>query len=91
MNKLIAIIKPILLKSDVTKAGLFGSVARGDNTELSDVDVLVEFPEGKSLLDLVGLKLDLEEALGKKVDVVTYRSLHHLLKAKILSQEVRIL
>lgn len=91
MEEIIAKIKPILIKSDVTKAGLFGSVARGEQTENSDVDVLVEFPPNKSLLDLIGLKQDLEAVLHKKVDVVTYRSLHHLLKDRILKDEVAIL
>ncbi|MEK7617759.1 MAG: nucleotidyltransferase family protein [Patescibacteria group bacterium] len=90
MQEIIDKIKPILVKADVTKAGLFGSVVSGKATKKSDIDVLVEFPDGKSLLDLIGLKQDLEDALGKEVDVVTYRSLHHLLKDRILKEERRI-
>lgn len=90
MQDIIDKIKPILVKADVKRAGLFGSVVRGEANEKSDVDVLVQFPKDKSLLDLIGLKQDLEAVLGKEVDVVTYQSLHHLLKDKILNEEVRI-
>jgi predicted nucleotidyltransferase len=54
---------------------VFGSVARGASTSTSDLDLLVDFEPGRSLLDLTGLWLDLEEALGCKVDVVSSRGL----------------
>lgn len=57
---------------------VFGSVVRADNRDDSDVDLLVEFDKGKSLLDLIGLKLDLEDLLGAKVDVVTPNSLSYI-------------
>lgn len=60
-------------------------------TEQSDVDLLVEFEGRKSLLDIAGLKIELEDALGRKVDVVTYRSLHPLLRERILGEQVPIL
>lgn len=60
-------------------------------TDQSDVDLLVEFEGRKSLLDLSGLKIELEDALGRKVDVVTYRSLHPLLRERILAEQVPIL
>jgi uncharacterized protein len=69
-----------LKKANVTKAALFGSYARGDNTKESDIDILVDLPRGKSLFDLAGLQIDLEEKLQKKVDVVTYRSICSHLK-----------
>lgn len=50
---------------------VFGSAARGETGPGSDVDLLVEMTEGRSLLDLVGLSQDLEELLGVPVDVVT--------------------
>ena len=81
----------ILKKNDVVKAGLFGSFARSEANKRSDIDILVTFKEGKSLLDLVGLKLDLEEKLGKKVDIVEYSAVHPLLKNKILKEQIRIL
>jgi predicted nucleotidyltransferase len=52
---------------------VFGSVARGEATPNSDVDFLVEMEPGRSVLDLSGLILDLEEALGRPVDVVEIR------------------
>ncbi len=54
---------------------LFGSVARGDQRENSDIDFLVDFEPGRSLLDLTGMWLDLETVLGCKVDVVSSRGL----------------
>jgi len=50
---------------------LFGSVARGEAKPGSDVDVLVEMEPGRSLLDIIAIKQDLEDLLGRKVDVVT--------------------
>ncbi len=82
---------PILKKYGVRKASLFGSVVRGELKEDSDIDVLVEFEERKSLLDLVGLKIELEERLKREVDVLTYRSLHPLLRERILEEKVDIL
>lgn len=80
-----------LKKHGVKRAALFGSVVRGEATEESDIDLLVEFKGRKSLLDLAGLKLELEELLGRKVDVLTYGSLHPLLKERILSEQEVIL
>lgn len=86
-NKII----PILRKYGVIKASLFGSIVRGENTEDSDIDLLVELPETASLLELAGLKLDLEEHLKRKVDVLTFDSLHPLLKDKILLEQEAVL
>ncbi|MCX9011166.1 MAG: nucleotidyltransferase family protein [Candidatus Methanoperedens sp.] len=80
-----------LRKNDVKRASLFGSVVRGELTEESDIDILVEFGSRKSLLDLVGLKLELEDVLKRKVDVLTYNSLHPLLKDRILREQKVIL
>ena len=70
----------VLKKYRVKKAALFGSIVRGESTGESDIDLLVEFEGRRSLLDLAGLKLELQELLGRRVDVITYRSLHPLLK-----------
>ncbi|VVB68840.1 Nucleotidyltransferase domain protein [uncultured archaeon] len=67
----------ILRRNDVRRASFFGSIVRGEMTEQSDVDLLVE--------------IELEDALGRKVDVVTYRSLHPLLRERILTEQVPIL
>lgn len=53
-------IYPILKRYDVTKASIFGSYVRGEETPGSDIDILIEFNEEKSLLDLAGLKIELE-------------------------------
>jgi predicted nucleotidyltransferase len=82
---------PVLQRYDVARAALFGSFARGEVGEDSDIDILVEFKGEKSLLDLAGLKIELEELLGRKVDVLTYNSLHPLLRDKILSEQEAIL
>lgn len=86
-KKLIAVLR----KYSVKRAALFGSIVRGELTEESDIDLLVEFEGRRSLLDLAGLKLELQELLGRRVDVLTYRSLHPLLKEKILSEQEVIL
>jgi hypothetical protein len=78
---------PLLYKHDVIKAAFFGSLVAGGFTEKSDVDILIEFPKGKSLLDLVHLKQEIEELISKKVDLVTYNSLHPLLRESILSEQ----
>lgn len=59
-----------LLKYKGRIKGIFGSVARGDDTAESDIDVLVEFTEQADLFDYVGLSLFLEEKLNRRVDVV---------------------
>ena len=64
---------------------VFGSVLRGENRDDSDVDLLVEFGEGKTLFDLVGLKLDLQDLLGTKVDVVTPNSLRYI-RERVLAE-----
>lgn len=75
-DQIISTIKPILQKYGVTKSDLFGSYARGDFNDQSDVDILVDIPKGTSLFDLIYLKEDLEKSLAKKVDIVTYRSVN---------------
>lgn len=81
----------VLKKHDVKRASLFGSIVRGEMNENSDIDILIEFQGKKSLLNLGGLKVELEEKLKCKVDVVTYNSLHPLLKDQILAEQVEIL
>ena len=75
----------------VRSLALFGSVARGEAGPDSDFDFLVEFEEGRSLLDLSGLRLDLEDTLGRPVDVATPNSMHLRLRERILSELVPVL
>ena len=84
-------ILPILKRHGVKKAGIFGSVVKGEARRGSDVDVLVELGRKHvSLLDFVRLELELEEALGRKVDLGEYHALKPLVKERILGEEVRI-
>jgi len=82
---------PILKKQGVKKAALFGSQARGDTKKNSDVDLLVKLPKRFGLFEMGGLKMDLEEALNKKVDLVEYAAIHPLLKKQILKEKISIL
>jgi len=63
---------------------VFGSLARGESDELSDVDFLVEMDPGRSLLDLGGLQYELEAILGCRVDVVTERGLKSRIRERVL-------
>lgn len=85
------IIIPILHQHDVAHAAVFGSFARGSQTEESDLDLLVEFRGEKSLLDLVGLQMELEEILGIDVDVVTHDALHPRIRDRIIKELIEIL
>ena len=67
---------------------VFGSVSRGEETETSDVDFLIDLEDGRSLLDVGGLVMDLQELLGKKVDVVTEEGLHWYIKKSIQSEAI---
>lgn len=84
-------ILPILERYGVIKASLFGSLARDEATEDSDIDLLVEIKKNISLFDFIGLKLDLEEALGKKVDLVEFKAIKPLLREYILKDQLPIL
>jgi hypothetical protein len=69
---------------------IFGSVARGDQHPGSDIDFLVDFEPGRSLLDLTGLWLDLEAVLGCKVDVVSGRGLRPRLASEVIREAVSL-
>lgn len=82
---------PILKEAGVTRSSLFGSYVRGEQREDSDIDMLVDLPEGLSLFDIVEIKYKLEDALGKKVDLVQYDTIKPRLREYILSEQVPIL
>jgi len=95
MNKDIEEIKrkilPILKRYEVKRVGLFGSFVRGEIRKDSDIDILVKIDKDISLFDFVGIKLEIEEALGKKVDLVEYDTIKPILKERILNEQVIIL
>jgi len=76
----------IAAKHGARNVRVFGSVARGEAGEDSDVDLLVDFEPGRSLLDQAGLILDLQELLGCKADVITEGGLYWLLRRRILKE-----
>ena len=81
----------ILRENGTKRASFFGSIVRGEMTEESDLDLLVEFEGRRSLLDLAHLKNELEDAVDRRVDLLTCKSLHPLLKERILAEQVPIL
>lgn len=72
----------------VKRMGIFGSYVNGKPRRNSDVDILVEFNKSADLLDQVGLQLDLQEFLAKKVDIVTVNSLSKYFRDKVMSEVV---
>ena len=90
LKKLKPKIVKILKKHNIAKAGIFGSYARGENKKKSDIDLLVRPPIGMGL-EFIGMKLELEEKLHKKVDLVTYKYIHPQLKNQILKEEIKLI
>ncbi len=80
---------PILLKHGVTRAGLFGSHADQDAQADSDVDLLIAPRSDSSLLDFIGLKLELEDVFQRPVDLVDYRTIKPIIRDRVLAQEIR--
>jgi predicted nucleotidyltransferase len=65
---------------------VFGAMARGDDHEESDVDLLVDIEPGRTLLDLIPLEQDLQQLLGRKVEVLTDGGLNPYLERRILAE-----
>ena len=78
-------------KQGIVKAGVFGSFARREQKKRSDVDILVKLKRGTTLFDLVRYERELKEIVGRKIDLVTYDSIHPLLKQRILHDEVLLI
>ena len=86
MKKIVSILK----RYHVKKIYLFGSYARGEANPKSDVDIIVEFSERKSLLDLVAIEQELTETIGRKVDLLTEKSISPYLIERIKKEMVVI-
>jgi predicted nucleotidyltransferase len=78
-NQLIEICR----QNDVSKIGVFGSMARGEATDQSDIDLLVYFSKRKSLLAVVALERQISTALGRKVDLLTEAAISPYLRERI--------
>jgi predicted nucleotidyltransferase len=79
---------PILKQHDVTKASIFGSFVHGKQRNDSDLDLLVEFNGDKSLFDLIDLKLNIEDTIGRSADVLTFESLNPAIREIVLKEQV---
>ncbi len=80
-------VNPIFKEADIKRATLFGSLVRGDNTDKSDVDILVAFPEDTTLADVAHLKHQLDTSLKKRVDLVSYNAISPLIKDSIFKYQ----
>lgn len=80
-NKLVEICR----QNDVSRIGVFGSMARGEATEQSDIDLIVEFSKRKSLLALVALERQMSETLGRRVDLLTEAAISPYLRDTIMN------
>ena len=89
-EKLFKKIVSILARYRVKKIAVFGSYARGEAKPESDIDILVEFSERKSLLDLVGIEQELSEALGVKADLLTEKAISPYLIDRI-KKEMKVI
>ncbi len=81
--------KEILLvarQHGIVNIRIFGSVARGEDNLQSDIDLLVDLEKGRTLFDLGGALIKLQDLLGRKVDIVTERGLHWYLREKIMEE-----
>ena len=73
-------------KHGASNVRVFGSVANGTADEKSDIDFLVDLEEGRSLFDLGGLLMDLQELFGREVDVLAENGLHWYIKKQVISE-----
>lgn len=91
IEKMARQIIPILKKNGVSKAALFGSIVRGQEEDSSDIDILVNYNTDVTLLDVAGLQIELEQILGRKVDLVSEKFLHRRIRDKVNNEQVKIL
>lgn len=90
-QQIIETAKPILIRYGITRAQLFGSTARGESKPDSDVDILVEFPPQAGLFMVGKLYGDLKDALGKNIDLVSYKAVHPYIEKYVYSSTINII
>jgi len=83
-------IRDVTARHGATNVRIFGSFARGTQQPKSDLDLLVDLEPGRSVLDLVAIKQDLEDLLGRRVDVVTMRSLSPYIRDSVLEDAISL-
>ncbi len=91
IKRLKKLIIPVLNRFDVKKAAFFGSLVKGDWSEGSDIDILVELSDDRSLFDFIELKNEIEDTTGRRVDLVEYETIKDALQERIMQEQVQIL
>lgn len=81
-----AIIRRLVAEHGMSNPRLFGSTLHGDDTDTSDLDLLIDYPPGISLFDIVNLQLALEDTLGLPIDLRTPGELHPKFRDKVLAE-----
>lgn len=76
-------LRPLCIESGIDRLGVFGSVARGEDTALSDIDLIARFRQPVGLMHLIGIEQQMKELLGRRVDLGTEASLHPLIRANV--------
>jgi predicted nucleotidyltransferase len=80
----------ILIKHGIKRISVFGSYARNEATPKSDLDLIVEFPKGITLLDHVGIEMELSEALNMKIDLLSRNGISPYIKDQVLKEAIVI-
>ena len=94
MNLEISLLKkelePLFRSYNLNKAAVFGSVAKGTSDANSDVDILISAPPNLSLLNIIQLKNEITDILGKEVDLIEYTAIKPIIRDSILKDQVVI-
>ena len=84
-------VKSTLGKYNLKSAAIFGSYARGEENENSDLDILISLKRDMNLLDIIGIEQELEDILGKKVQIITERSIKPRLREYIYRDLIQVI
>jgi uncharacterized protein len=85
-----AAIREVAERHGGKRVRVFGSFARGDNRSNSDLDLLIDLEPGRSLLDLIAIKQDLEDLLARRVDVVTEQSISPYMRDAVIQEAIAL-